>query len=169
MGIIWHKKYYNKGFVFTRSINSHLAYLLKNFNSSRSHLKKYVFFIFIVLLFFSFRNNQKDVLNPSTTLIVLNDKPNYLEVQGAKAISKWLKKIYKTDSGFPIIKQSLLTDIKGKIIIAIGNTKFISSTSLKNLPPYSFIINKKEKRKSEMRGDKVSSGFKNKKAELRDG
>ena len=105
--------------------------------------RTFIFFI-IILSFFSFKKNQKEILSPSTTIIVIPDKANSQENQGASTISKWLKKIYKTDSGFTIIKQSLLKDTKGKIIIAIGNTKFISLKSLENFPPYSFLINKNE-------------------------
>lgn len=107
-------------------------------------MKKNFIFIFIILLFFSFKKSQKDILYPLSTVIILPDKANYLEAQGAAAISKWLKKIYNTDSGFAIIKQSSLTGTQGKIIIAIGNTKFSSLESLQNLPPFSFIIKREE-------------------------
>jgi hypothetical protein len=105
--------------------------------------RTFIFFI-IILSFSSFKKNQKEILSPSTTIIVIPDKANSQENQAAFIIRKWLKKIYKTDSGFTIIKQSLLKDTKGKIIIAIGNTKFSSVKSLENFPAYSFLINKNE-------------------------
>lgn len=98
----------------------------------------------MISLFSSFKKSEKDILYPTSTFIVLPDKAEPLEIESASTINKWLKKIYETDSGFYIIKQSLLTVIKGKTIIAIGNTKFSSLKDIQNLPPYSFIINKKE-------------------------
>ncbi len=101
---------------------------------------------FIVIIIFSFfRSNDTEILSPSTTIIVLTDRSDYLERQGASDISKWLKKIYETQTGFEILKQSELNDTKGKTIIAIGKTKFSSAKYLQELSPnspYSFIIHK---------------------------
>src|SRR6266542_6154149 len=80
----------------------------------------------VISLFSSFRQNEKEILVPSTTIITLPDRPDYLETESAARLNKWLRKIYDTDTGFNIQKQSLLTDTKGKTIIAIGNTKFSS-------------------------------------------
>src|SRR6266496_5597490 len=95
-----------------------------------------------ISLFFSFRQNEKEILIPSSTIITLPDKPDYLETESAERLNKWLRKIYGINTGFEIVKQSALNDIKGKTIIAIGKTKFSSGKDLLDLPAYSFIINK---------------------------
>ncbi|MBA2561793.1 MAG: DUF4838 domain-containing protein [Chitinophagaceae bacterium] len=98
---------------------------------------------FLVIIFYSFKINEKEILSPKTTVIVLGDKPDYLESESAIRINKWLRKIYDIDTGFNIIKQSLLTETKGKTIIAVGNTKFSLKNNIQTLPSYTFIINKK--------------------------
>ncbi len=95
-----------------------------------------------ISLFSPFRQNEKEILIPSATIITLPDKPDYLETESAVRLNKWLRKIYGINTGFEIVKQSALNDIKGKTIIAIGKTKFSSGKDLLDLPAYSFIINK---------------------------
>jgi hypothetical protein len=108
-------------------------------------LVKHLALSFIVVsLFTSFKQNEKGTLVPSTTVITTTDNPDYLETEGAARISTWLKKIYGATTGFEIIKQSDLTDIKGKTVIAIGKTKFSPQENFKDSVPYTFIIDKKE-------------------------
>src|SRR6266542_415980 len=95
-----------------------------------------------ISLFFSFRQNEKEILIPSSTIITLPDKPDYLETESAVRLNKWLRKIYGINTGFEIVKQGDLSNIKEKTVIAIGKTKFSSGKDLQDLPPYSFIINK---------------------------
>src|SRR6266542_4856160 len=95
-----------------------------------------------ISLFFSFRQNEKEILIPSSTIITLPDKPDYLETESAERLNKWLRKIYGINTGFEIVKQGDLSNIKEKTVIAIGKTKFSSGKDLQDLPPYSFIINK---------------------------
>ena len=107
-------------------------------------MKKNLIYIFFIFSIFSFKKSERTTLNPASTIIVVPDNPNYLEMQAASAISKWLNVIYNNTQGFSIIKQSVLKDAGGKIIIAIGDTKFSSLNALQNLPPYSYIITREE-------------------------
>ncbi|MEO6638601.1 MAG: DUF4838 domain-containing protein [Ginsengibacter sp.] len=109
-------------------------------------MKKYYVFIFIVTIFcfFSFKKSKKDTLEPASTVIVIPDRSNYLETQAASVISKWLNVIYHTTQGFSITKESSVKDVREKMIIAVGDTKFSSLKGLQNLPPYSYIINREE-------------------------
>ena len=95
-----------------------------------------------ISLFSSFKQNGKETLIPSATIITLPDKPDYLETESAVRLNKWLRKIYGINTGFEIVKQGDLSNIKEKTVIAIGKTKFSSGKDLQDLPPYSFIINK---------------------------
>jgi len=95
-----------------------------------------------ISLFSSFKQNEKETLIPSATIITLPDKPDYLETESAVRLNKWLRKIYGINTGFEIVKQGDLSNIKEKTVIAIGKTKFSSGKDLQDLPPYSFIINK---------------------------
>ena len=94
--------------------------------------------------FSSLRKSKKDILEPLSTLIITPDKPDPLETKSALTISKWLKKIYRTDRGFNVVKQSFTTDIEGRTIIAVGKTKFSSLDDIQNLSPYSFVIKRRE-------------------------
>lgn len=103
-------------------------------------MNRVITFIFILLFFGSFKQKETDLLHPLSTQIVLSNNPNYLEVQGAKAISKWLRKIYRTEDGFNIISQKDVIEKKGQILLAVGNTELSPSQGLKGLPPYSYVI-----------------------------
>lgn len=83
-------------------------------------------------------------LKPSTTFIVTSASPNDDELKSAQLLNKWLNHIYKTDSGFQIIKEHLLKETTGKILIVLGNAKLASSETLDEQQPYAFEINRKE-------------------------
>lgn len=82
--------------------------------------------------------NNKDILSPVNTVILLGDKPDNQERQAASLLNIHLNKIYGTDSAFKIVKQNLLT--KGKFILAIGKTKINIPKGIEDLPPFSFSI-----------------------------
>lgn len=84
-----------------------------------------------------------EYLKPTSTFIVIPDKPDGLDVKSADLLNKWLNKIYQTDSGFQIIKESLVINKRGKILIVVGKTKFSISKIFDLLEPYSFSIKRK--------------------------
>ncbi len=101
--------------------------------------------IIIIPLFSSFKSKAGavDYLKPQTTFIVTSDKPDNLENKSALLLNKWFKNIYQTDSGFQVVKESLVKNTEGKIIIAIGKTTFSNRVNFNNLQPYSFTIKRK--------------------------
>ena len=106
--------------------------------------RKYYFIapLFILLFFLSFKakSGDKDLLDPQSTYIVLPDRPASLEVRSASLLYKWLNKIYKTDAGFRIVKESAIKIKDVSILLEIGNTKSNLSEDLNNQPPASFVI-----------------------------
>ena len=113
----------------------------------KSNIKLSLIAIITILLFSSFKKNDKIILSPSNTIIVgTKDYPI-----GVRFLYKWLNKIYNTEAGsnknFSVLREySELRndkDTTGKIVISIGATHFSNGNDVKNLSPYSFIIIKK--------------------------
>lgn len=99
--------------------------------------------LFLFFSFFNMKASATEYLKPQTTVIVIPDKPDPFENKSALLLNKWLKKIYRTDSGFLIVKESLVKKEVGKILIAIGKTQFSAAYTLSNPEPYSFVIKRK--------------------------
>ena len=101
----------------------------------------------VIFLFFSSLGVKAEVgeyLKPQATVIVIPDKPDPFENKSALLLNYWLKKIYGTDSGFLVKKESLIKIKEGEVLIAIGKTQFSAAYNLSNLEPYSFVIKRKK-------------------------
>ena len=104
-----------------------------------------LFVIVLMVPFFlscSAKINGQRSLEPSTTFIVIPDKADNLETKAALLLSKWLKNIYRVDSGFEVRPENKFNKTAGDII-SIGNTRFVNNTTLDSRKPYSFRIIRK--------------------------
>ena len=81
----------------------------------------------VLFLFYSSLGVKAEIgeyLKPQATVIVIPDKPDPFENKSAILLNYWLKKIYGTDSGFVVKRESLIKIKEGEFLIAIGKTQF---------------------------------------------
>ncbi|MEO6837533.1 MAG: hypothetical protein ABI261_04860, partial [Ginsengibacter sp.] len=102
------------------------------------------FVLFLFFSSFSVKAEVGDYLKPQATVIVIPDKPDAFENKSAILLNYWLKKIYGTDSGFVVKKESLIKIKEGEVLITIGKTQFSAAYNLSNLEPYSFVIKRQK-------------------------
>lgn len=101
----------------------------------------------VIFLFFSFLGANAEVseyLKPQATVIVIPDKPDPFENKSAILLNHWLKKIYVTDSGFAVQRESLIKIKEGEFLISIGKTQFSAAYSSSNPETYSFVIKRQK-------------------------
>src|SRR6185503_12165870 len=93
--------YHSKRFIF----------LKMNIGIKKAQLTDWVKVGIALCLFFSSFSAGAGVtkyLKPQETIIVISDKPDPLEKKSALILNYWLKKIYRTDSGFVMKRESLI-------------------------------------------------------------
>lgn len=98
-----------------------------------------------LVLFFCFYSGTvaQTYLKSASTKIVISSSPRDDEIKSAKLLNKWLNYIYKSDSGFQIVKENLVVNAEKKILITIGNCKINPVIKWDTSQPYSFRINRK--------------------------
>jgi len=129
--------YHSKRFIF----------LKMNIGIKKAQLTDWVKVGIALCLFFSSFSAGAGVtkyLKPQETIIVISDKPDPLEKKSALILNYWLKKIYRTDSGFVMKRESLINPKDDEVLIAIGKTQFTAAYSLSNLEPYSFFMKRQK-------------------------
>ena len=99
---------------------------------------------FVCICFNSGLAQSKDdlYLKPFNTQIVLPTYAKDEEIKSAKLINKWLNRLYRSDSGFVIVRERILKIKEDQVLISIGNTRLDSVKQWDSQEPYSFRINR---------------------------
>lgn len=85
------------------------------------NIKTFFFFVIVLLTILGTNVSAQDLASFKSTVIIIPDKPASLENRSAFLLSKWLKNIYKTDSGFPVLKEHEISNSEGTFFIKIGD------------------------------------------------
>lgn len=89
---------------------------------------------------------KKIVLTPEKTFILIHhgvcESNTY---KAAHLLQKWLRKIYKTDKGFEILREmelNKISNISDKVLIGIGKTQWVKKEEIKDLEFDGYIVKK---------------------------
>ena len=117
-------------------------------NNIKNQSPRLLFFISLLLAIELFSIQVKageiDYLKPNSTFIIIPDKPDGMEIKSSALLNKWLNKIYQSDSGFHVVRESMIKNTEMGIFITLGKTKFTISENFNEQQPYSFLIRRKK-------------------------
>lgn len=117
-------------------------------NNIKNQPLRLLFFISLLMAIELFSIQVKaggiDYLKPNSTFIIIPDKPDGMEIKSSALLNKWLNKIYQSDSGFHVVRESLIKNTEMGIFITLGKTKFTISENFNEQQPYSFLIRRKK-------------------------